>query len=117
MIVLPELAAALSRMQRLSRFGKSFMNNAFARFRSDLRQRLFYHHPLDEQTLFLASDLALRHPLKGYDAVQVASALLAQQQLERAEVTFVSSDQQVLRVAEAEGLATDDPEQHSEGSQ
>lgn len=114
MIALPEIAAALSRMQRTGRFGKIFVRRAFARFSSDLRQQLFRYHPLDEQTLRFGADLALKHPLKGYDAVQLASALLAQVNLDRQhQVVFVSSDKQVLRAARDEELVTENPEDHA----
>lgn len=95
-ITQPELAAALSRMQRLGRFGKTFLHRSFTRFRSDVRRRLFVTHPLDDATLRFASDLALKHPLRGYDAVQVATALLAQQAASGFSIIFVTSDKQVL---------------------
>lgn len=111
-ITLPELAAALARMQRTGRFGKKFMLRSYTHFRSDIRRRLFHSHPVDETTLRLASDLALKHPLRGYDAVQVATAILAQQRTLGHPITFVTSDRQVLTVAGDEGLMTEDPEQH-----
>lgn len=111
-ITQPELAAALSRMQRMGRFGKTFVHRSFARFRSDMRRRLFHTHPLDASTLRLASDLALKHPLRGYDAVQVAAALLAQQRALELPIIFVTSDHQVLTVAGSEGLRTENPEIH-----
>lgn len=113
-ITLPELAAALARMQRTGRFGKRFMRRSFSHFRSDMRRRLFHSHPLDDTTLRLASDLALKHPLRAYDAVQVATALLAQQKALGHPVTFVTSDRQVLTAAANEGLLIEDPEQHPE---
>lgn len=111
-ITLPELAAALARMQRTGRFGKRFMLRSYTHFRSDIRRRLFHSHPLGDTTLRLASDLALKYPLRGYDAVQLASALLAQQETLGHPITFVTSDRQVLAVARDEGLFTEDPEQH-----
>ena len=111
-ITQPELAAALSRMQRMSRFGKTFMRRSFTRFRSDIHSRFFLQHALDEPTLRFACDLALTYPLRGYDAVQVASALLAQRGMPQISITFVSSDRQLLTVAKGEGLAIEDPESH-----
>lgn len=111
-ITLPELASALARMQRTGRFGKRFMRRSYTHFRSDIRKQRFYSHPLDDTTLQFASNLALKHPLRGYDAVQVATALLAQQKALGHPITFVTSDRQVLTVARDEGLLTEDPEQH-----
>ena len=111
-ITQPELAAALSRMQRLGYFGKTHLHRSFTRFRSDVRRKLFVSHPLDEATLRFASDLALKHPLRGYDAVQVATALLAQQAMFGFPIIFVTSDKQVLAVAKNEGLIIENPENH-----
>jgi hypothetical protein len=55
-----------------------------------------------------------RHPLRAYDAVQLASALHARNRLLAAGASapiFLSADTQLLAAARAEGLATDDPNQ------
>ena len=74
---------------------------------------------LAEVTAALASKrrakLTQHHKLRGYDAVQLASALtlntlLVQQQL--TPLTFVASDHDLLAAAQGEGLATEDPTQH-----
>ena len=66
-----------------------------------------------------AADLTQQHPLKGYDAVQVASGLAIRQAIEREglALTFVSSDQQVLNAANSEGLMTANPHEHTEGNE
>ena len=59
--------------------------------------------------------LVERHPLRAYDAVQLASALVANAALQAAELgplTFVASDRQLLTAAQAEGLAVDSPYLH-----
>lgn len=48
-----------------------------------------------------------RHPLRGADAVHLASALLLQE--EGLEILFACSDRSLLAAATAEGLATFDP--------
>lgn len=63
-----------------------------------------------------AEDLLLAHPLRAYDAVQLASALDSRARLIAtglAAPIFVSADRHLLSAAEAEGLITDDPNRHS----
>lgn len=52
--------------------------------------------------------LCQSHPLRGADAVHLASALLLHE--EGLEVTFACSDRQLREAAAAEGLAVFDPE-------
>jgi hypothetical protein len=62
-----------------------------------------------------AMDLVAKHPLRAYDAVQLASALHLRSQcvaLAMPAPTFVSADQELNRAAAAEGLAIDDPNPH-----
>lgn len=63
----------------------------------------------------LAQHLLNHHPLRAYDAVQLASALFANRVLVTQHLpalTFVSADERLTLVAEAEGLATDNPNLH-----
>lgn len=56
-----------------------------------------------------------RYPLRAYDAVQLASALSANDALQAADLsllTFLAADDRLLDVAQAEGLATDNPNMH-----
>jgi predicted nucleic acid-binding protein len=62
-----------------------------------------------------ACQLLERYALRAYDAIQLASALIANQALVAAGLgmaTFLSADQRLLQAAAAEGLNTDDPNQH-----
>ena len=110
-VSIAEVAAALSQIQRGKRFGRTFMQDAYRRFRSDLRNARLISHPADWKTLELAAELAMRHPLKGCDAIQVASAIIAEQTVGR-KLIFISGDLQALRAATGEGLAIDDPFKH-----
>jgi len=56
-----------------------------------------------------------RHPLRAYDAVQLASALHATRTLQAAGAPspiFLSADGRLLTAAQAEGFATDNPNLH-----
>jgi predicted nucleic acid-binding protein len=63
----------------------------------------------------MACDLLERHPLRAYDALQLATALRAQRFLDAerySPLTFLSADDRLNGAATAEGLAVDDPTQH-----
>ncbi|MBI3740842.1 MAG: hypothetical protein HY257_03675 [Chloroflexi bacterium] len=57
-----------------------------------------------------------KHPLKGYDAIQLAVALALRTNLQREDLafTFVSADATLLQAAHAEQLATDNPLDHKD---
>ena len=62
-----------------------------------------------------AKGLLERHPLRAYDAIQLASALYARIHLQatgHAGLIFLSADIRLLTAAQAEGFTTDDPNLH-----
>jgi uncharacterized protein len=62
-----------------------------------------------------AKQLLEIHPLRAYDAVQLSSALLTQDALQIAGVTaliFLAADDRLLAAAHAEGMTTDNPNDH-----
>ncbi|GAB4409889.1 MAG: type II toxin-antitoxin system VapC family toxin [Anaerolineae bacterium] len=70
---------------------------------------------LDLKVITLARDLLERHPLRAYDAVQLASALIANQALQAAPLPpliFLSADDRLNLVAATEGLTVDNPNLH-----
>jgi predicted nucleic acid-binding protein len=58
---------------------------------------------LGDDILGLARDLIQRHPLKGFDAVHLASALTLKTGLDE-EITFAAADGRLLKAAKAESL-------------
>lgn len=110
-ITIVEVAAAFSQMRRAKLFGRTQMRNSFDRLQRDMRRGLFFAHPVNVDTLELAANIALTHAIKGYDAVQVASAALAEEWI-GTEVIFVSGDKQALRAAQLEALETENPFAH-----
>jgi uncharacterized protein len=70
---------------------------------------------LDLNVITLARDLLERHPLRAYDAVQLASALIADRALQAAQLpalVFLAADDPLNAVAAAEGLTIDNPNLH-----
>mgnify|MGYP001576173498 CR=1 FL=1 len=57
-----------------------------------------------ESLIKLAGDLADRHALRAYDAIQLASALTLQRALHAAQVGFVAADHRLLDAAAQERL-------------
>ncbi len=81
------------------------------RFMADSRTR-FARLPVDEVTLNLSVSLIRRHPLRAYDAVQLASALVYGRSAlgsGLSPVRFVSADEVLCTAARAEGLAATNP--------
>lgn len=63
-----------------------------------------------------AADLARKHALRAYDAVQLSTALNTRLQLDEATdvLVFVTSDNNLLQAARAESLAVENPLTHAE---
>jgi len=69
----------------------------------------------DPAILSSAQQLALRYPLRAYDAVQLATAEFSNEQLVQARkppLTFVCADDRLLAIAQAEGLLVENPNHH-----
>lgn len=79
---------------------------------------LAHHYVLTEAEpaiLSSAQQLALRYPLRAYDAVQLATAEFSNAQLVQARkppLTFVCADDRLLAIAQAEGLLVENPNYH-----
>lgn len=67
--------------------------------------RAYVRIDLADPLLLLVRDLVRRHPLRGFDAIHLASAIRLQQQLGE-EVRVIASDDRLLTAAEEEGLRT-----------
>ncbi|MEE8224424.1 MAG: type II toxin-antitoxin system VapC family toxin [candidate division NC10 bacterium] len=107
-----EVLAAIARKERLGELDLATRDRVAAAFRKDYRRR-FAHTALTASVIEKAMTLVLGHPLRGYDAVQLASALLlpaASSQLR--SLLFVSADSALLRVARQMGLAPENPLDH-----
>ena len=109
-----EAVAAIMRRTRRSEISQSEAAIAIA----DLQTHLGFEYTPIYLTDFLvqsAISLAQRYPLRGYDAVQLASALALQAKcaaLGLPPPIFVSADANLNAAATAEGLAVDDPNAH-----
>lgn len=107
-----EVLAAIARKQRLGELDLATRGRIAAAFRRDYRGRLI-HTSLTGMVVEKAMDLVLDHPLRAYDAVQLASALLLPRAPARLRpLLFVSADSALLRVARQIGLSAENPLDH-----
>ena len=111
-LAVAEVPAALARRKRdgtLSTF-------EFHRSRTHLTRHLQAgQYALLSPTLEVIEQAALliyHLPLAGYDAVHLATALLALRSVDRGQFCFLTADQQLRRAAEAEGITTENPNEH-----
>ena len=108
-----EVSAALSVLYRRRLISRGQRSDAYDRFMADLKTR-YSVVAMPLQDFYVAAELAQQHPLKAYDAVQLAVALRHSRALAEHELTltFVSGDGMLLDAAQAEGLATENPFDH-----
>ena len=110
-VTITESAAAFAVLQRIGRISKRARDGVFRACMVDIASRRFDRVPVLRIDFQTAADLTQRHPLKAYDAVQLAVALrhnsiLASRHL---KLIFVSGDKTQLTAAQKEGLPTDNP--------
>jgi hypothetical protein len=110
-----EATCAFARRAREGTLPNQTLHNVVRLFEYDVTYR---YHILNviSATVDKARELALDQPLRAYDAVQLASAHLANQTLTRADkppLTFLSADNRWVEVARVTGLIADNPNDHA----
>ena len=109
-----EVLRTLARRQREGSLTSDDVAQAIQAFRYDMNTQ-YRVSELDPSLAEAAGELVTQHPLRAYDAVQLASALRVQSDLVRTEtpaLTFLTADDRLVAVAQAEGLLTDNPNHH-----
>ncbi len=110
-ITLAEVIAALARRLRGKNISVSNYNRSVARFRRTF-DRKFFPVEINLPQIEKASYLAENYGLRGYDAVQLAAALTAndaRMAIGAASLIFVSADNDLNNAAQAEGLTVENP--------
>ncbi|MEJ5312278.1 MAG: type II toxin-antitoxin system VapC family toxin [Anaerolineae bacterium] len=80
------------------------------------RYELYHFKAVDEEIIQGTRRLFITYTLRAYDAIHLATALLANQHLlarQLPPVTFLCADDQLLAAAASEGLAVDNPNDHA----
>ena len=107
-----EVLAAIARKARAGEIDGSMRQKGVSAFRMDYRYR-FAHTAVSAAVTQEAMALVLAHPLRGADAVQLASALLLREAAPQFKgLAFVAADAALLRLARHTGLATENPLDH-----
>ena len=106
-----EVVAALTKRMRVGSLTQAATNKAISRFEREFSNRYVL---VDVSPLIIrkAMDLAKSHTLRGYDAVQLASALQANADrisVGGSALTFISADKHLNIAAATEGLTVDNP--------
>jgi predicted nucleic acid-binding protein len=103
-----ELHSAIRRRQRDGDLDVRVAGQILARFDQHMETR-FVRQPVNEPLVDIALTLLERHPLRAYDAVQLAGCLVLKASSGVEPPIFVCSDRQLVEVAEGEGLAVVNP--------
>jgi len=102
-----EVTAAIAKRRRMRDITLEEQKLFVQSFLGDCARR-FALLKADDSIIRSAVDLTQRHPLRGYDAVHLSTALTLNHSLLSAHLpplTFVSADQIQCQAAEAEGLS------------
>jgi predicted nucleic acid-binding protein len=110
-ISIVETAAALAQLTRTGRITEAVRNILFGQFLTDVIERFQTIH-VTRELVNSATALTQSHPLRGYDAVQLAVGVKLDKALKADDIAlvFVTSDQQLLSAAQEEGLETANPQ-------
>lgn len=106
-----EVAAAIARRLKGKSINAADAQNALAAFQYDLTNG-YYTVEVTPALLNAAVDLATKHALRGYDAVQLAAILAANDERIAgglAPLILISADAELNNAAQAEGLNSENP--------
>jgi predicted nucleic acid-binding protein len=106
-----EVAAALARKLRTNQISQQQYQLAYESFEHDY-DNIYLKKDVDNMIIQLAMQLTQRHPLRGYDAVQLSSALVYKNHFEEeglGNTVFVCADDNLNSAAEKEGLVVINP--------
>ncbi len=109
-----EVVSAIARRRKGLTVTQPNAQKAIFRFLRDFRKR-FVKTSLTLQLIEDAMQIADKHELRGYDSVQLATALEANRLRQNrgfSQIVFISADNNLNSAANAEGLAVDNPNNH-----
>lgn len=105
-----EVLSALARRQREGNLPPDDVNRVVQSLRYDIETQ-YQIAEIGQQVVEKAGNLVMRHPLRAYDAVQLAAAAHIHDVLVQtsAALIFVSADDKLVAAAQAEGLTAENP--------
>ena len=113
-ITMVEVSSAFARKHRAGEITEHERDRSLAWFLYDCRNQ-YQIAEVDYQVVNIAIQLTQRYSLRGYDAVQLATAIHINRALvanHLSPLIFVSADRQLCSAAVIEGLITENPNQH-----
>lgn len=102
-----ELYSAIRRRERAGEISSILVAQLLNRFESHLETH-YLRQSVSDSLLDLACGLIDRHPLRAYDALQIAGCLMLRTTAPE-PLVFVCADQRLLNVAQLENLTCMDP--------
>lgn len=105
-----ELLAALARKRREKEIKEVDFTRAVESFQQEWKE--FVVAEVTEAVFTDLLSLVKRHPLRGFDAIHLCTALWFRKRL-KTDVVFVCADHGLLTAAAAEGFSARNPEQES----
>ena len=109
-----EVISAFAKRHRMGDIGTHLYKALTARFLQEARLR-YGRLRVNDAVIDVAVELIQRHPLRAYDAVQLATALILNSALiadKLPSLTFVSADNVLCEAARAEGLPAENPNEY-----
>ena len=109
-----EVISAFAKRHRMGDISTHLYRALTARFLREAHLR-YGRLRVNDAVIEAAVDLLQRHPLRAYDAVQLATALILNSALiadQLPPLTFISADNLLCRAAWAEGLSSKNPNEH-----
>ena len=109
-----EAASAFARRLRQGSLSSTDHTNLLSVFDYDINNK-YYLLEVRPVTIDTARGLANHHPLRAYDAVQLATAWLLNRELLLAgkpPLTFICADRRLVTIAQAVALLTENPNDH-----
>lgn len=113
-ITMVEVTAALARRRRGHSLSATTANKSIHRFQRNFRKQ-FFDIAVAPAILAEAARLADSHEIRGYDAVQLATALAANRERLAnglSPLILISADDELNSAATVEGLTVDNPNHH-----
>lgn len=110
-IIEVEVCAALARREKAKTISPTKFDQSLRRFKRDLPRR-FTQVAVSENIIVSATDLAVKYALRGYDAMQLAAVLAANQvriASGLSSLILVSADNELNAAAQNEGLTIENP--------
>ena len=111
-----EVLSAFARLQRQGNLNAGDIAGVIQAFRYDWDTQ-YQVIEMDAALIEQAGQLVQKHPLRAYDSVQLSAALTLQnalRQIAPLPLIFLSADSRLLEAAGAEGLQTDNPNNHAD---